>query len=262
VIIKATNFLKLAFVASLREVFGHALTPADYRYLPDENDANCKLRIYRAFPKRQFNPPCLVINADASDARYRYLDDEIVTDIYGVGDELVVNDALQVTPVTALTQVRDSINNIYVEDVDFTYDWEANKFTWIVTKPTPYYATYKTRTFISRLSTPLMDRKVQSQIVVPIRITIYAMSTTDRERLTDLIVLYIRSVFRNKFKPFCTYANIQIGGDTQEEWENQVLYINTVTVTCWTQYASEIPMDIYAMIEAFNIDIAVQTMEE
>jgi hypothetical protein len=252
----------LAFVAALRAAFGHTSTPADYRYLEDENDVNCKLRIFRAFPKRQFNPPALVVNADAADARFRYLDDERASDVYRVYEEQITNDGFQVTPIIRIADVYDSIGNHYVEDQDFTYDAANNVLTWSIIKPDPYFATYDTRTFTDRYKTILYARKIQSQLVVPIRITVYALSTTDRERLTDLVVLYVRSVFRDRFKVFCTYTDISVGGETQDDWENQVLYINTVTVECWTQFANEIPMDLYALIQQINIDIAVRTLGE
>jgi len=263
-IIRATNYLKLAFVAALREAFGSTVTPTDYRYGPDENDPTVKLRIYRAFPRRQFNPPCLVINADASDARFRYLDEEIVSEIYRVYEEQVINDSLQVTPIIRIASIKDSIGNTYVEDTNFTYSGNTNTITWLtpLPPPSPYFATYDTRTFTNKYQTVFYGKKVQSQIVVPIRISIYALSTTDRERITDLVILYVRSVFRDKFKPFCTYINIQVGGETQEDWSNQPLYINTVTVDCWTQYASEIAQDMYALINSFDIDIAVRTLME
>ena len=258
-IIKATNFLKLAFVVALREAFAHTTTPSDYRYLANENDPNCKLRIYRAFPKRQFNPPALIINAEAADARFRYLDDEFVSNIYRVTDEQVNNDALSVVPVMRIAGVRDQLQQTYEEGTNFTYDCTTNQFTWITSKPDPYWCTYDTRTYRDRISTPIQARKVQSQIVVPIKISVYAFSTTDRERLTDLVVLYVRSVFREKFKDFCTFANIQVGGEQQDDWDNNPLYINTITVDCWTQYASEIDQSLYELINNIDITIAVRT---
>lgn len=259
-LIKATNYLKLAFVTTLRAAFGHTATPTEYRYVANENDPASKVRIYRAFPTRQFNPPGLVINTDPADASFKYLDDERVADIYRVYDEQITNDGFQVTPIIRIADLYDSIGTHYVENTDYTYNADTNLITWTAIKPNPYFAIYDTRTFVDKYKTVLYARKIQSQLVVPVKITVYALSTTDRERLTDLVVLYVRSVFRDRFKPFCTYARIDVGGESQEDWENQVLYVNTVTVECWTHFASEIPMDLYSLIQNFDIDIAVRTL--
>ena len=84
------------------------------------------------------------------------------------------------------------------------------------------------------------------------------MRTTDRERLTDLVVLYVRHVFREKFKPFITYIDIRIGGETQTTWDNQPLFSNTVTIDCWTQYKSELPLKLYELIQKINLNIITQ----
>ncbi|MEM2986559.1 MAG: hypothetical protein QXV60_00460 [Nitrososphaerota archaeon] len=251
------------FVAALREAFKHPTTPEDYRYDEDENDpTKCKLRIYRAFPQRQFRPPCLVVNTAASDAKFRYLGEEAVRDIYRVTNETVTNDALYAFPILRIKEVKDDIGTIYIEGTDFTFDYKNNFFNWIHTKPSLYFCTYDTFKFISKDYTVITAKKIESQIEVPVRITIYALRTTDRERLTDLVILYTRSVFRDKFKPFTTYLNISIGGETEETWENAPLFINTVTIDCWSHYSHEIDYSLYTVIEKINIQAEVQRLAE
>jgi len=260
-IVRYTNFLKLSFVVLLRTAFGDATTPSDYRYLEDENDPNCKLRIYRAFPKRTFNPPILVVSADQGDARMRYLEDEEVQSVYRVTNETVVNDTVSAPPVRNLVEVKDDVQT-YTEGTDFTLDATAGVFTWITPKPATYFTTYDTFKFISKDFTTLYSKIVQSQMRIPVKITVYALSTTDRERLTDLVVLYFRHVFRSKLKQFTTYSDIRVGGETQTVWDNQQLFSNTVTVDCWSAYAHEVPYNLFNLIEQINLDIEIQNLGE
>ena len=257
-LIKYTNFIKLSFVALLREAFGHSSTPADYRYLPNDNDPNCKLRIYRAFPQRMFKAPAIVISADPGNAQLRYFDDEKVADIYRVHDEEVVSSTLAVYPIFRVIELKDDANVPYIEGTHFTLDKPTGVLTWIVTEPTKYFATYDTLKFVNRTLTVLQARHVQSMLQVPVTMTVYAMRTTDRERLTDLLILYLRHVFRDAFKPLFTYADIKLGGENETTWDNQPLFTNTVTVDIWSQYANEIDYGLYDLINNINVQVAVK----
>jgi len=244
-------------VVALREAFGSTTTPADYRYLADETRPECKLRIYRAFPKRNFRPPCLVVSVDPGTAKFRYLDDEVVKQIYRVYNEAVSHDTLEVTPACRLATITDGITT-YVEDTDFTVNLLTGLITWLIPTPTAYTATYDTFKFTRKDQTVPYAKKVQSQLRVPISIDVHALSTTDRERLTDLVVLYVRHVFLGLFKrKGVTYIDIKLGGETETTWDNQIIYGHTITLDVWSQYANEIPMDLYALIERINVDVAI-----
>ena len=258
-LVRATNFLKMAFVTCLRQAFGSDVTPAEYRYSENENDPNCKLRIYRAFPQRMFRPPCLIVTAEAADAKIRYLDEEHVKDIYGVVEE-VLNDNVSVVPVYRINSVKDVSGTLYTEGTDFTLDYKTGKFTWINTRPPQYFCDYETLTFIDKFKTIPVSRIAQSQLEVPVTITVYALRTTDRERLTDLVILYTRYVFREKFKPYMTYLNIRVKGETQTTWDNQPLFSNAVTIDCWTQYKSELPQKLFDLISQINLSIEVEKL--
>jgi hypothetical protein len=252
----------MSFVALLRAAFGDAATPAEYRYLADETSPDSKMRIYRAFPQRMFKPPAIVVNADPANAQLRYFDDEYVLNIYRIHEENVQNNQLQGVPVFRLVELKDANAVIYVEGTHFTLAKSTGVVTWLVTQPLVYYCTYDTTTFIDKYVTVLQSKHVQSTLTVPITMTIYALRTTDRERITDLVTLYVRHVFRDRFKPLFTYADIKLGGEVETTWENQPLFSNTVTVDVWTQYANEIDVGLFELINNIDVNVVVQQLNE
>ena len=259
-IIKYTNFIKISFVALLRAAFGHAATPADYKYLANESDPKCMLRIYRAFPQRMFKPPAIVVNAEPGNASLRYFDEEKVSEIYRVTAEQVNGNTIAITPVLRIIEVKDDSGHTYTEGTHFTLTKATGVLTWLVAQPPIYFATYDTFSFYSKTVTIPQAKHVQSMLQVPVTLTIYALSTTDRERLTDLTILYVRHVFRETFKPIFTYADIKLGGETETVWENQTLFSNTVTIDVWSQYANEIDYGLYDLIKNIDVQVAVKNI--
>jgi hypothetical protein len=262
ILIRYTNYIKVIFVALLRTAFAHASTPEEYRYTEDETSPDSKLRIYRAIPQRMFKPPAIVVNVEPGNAQLRYFDDEKVSSIYRVHDQLVSGDQISIVPVYRLIEMKDSNGVIYTEDTHFTLNKTTGVITWIVTAPATYYATYDTFKFTDKYVTVEQAKHVQSMLNVPVTMTVYALRTTDRERLTDLVILYTRHLFRDLFKPILTYSDIKLGGEVQTDWENQPLFSNTVTVDCWSQYANEIDYGLYDLIQNIDINIAVKNVGE
>jgi len=251
-IIKSTYFLKILFEEALRQAFASTTTPEEYRYDPDENGPLCKIRIYRSFPRRNFNPPVIVINAEPGDASLQYLGKETVKDVFRMDNEEVQSDTLKLVPLLTIDSVVDGGSNPYVEGTNFTVDKKTGVFTWITPKPSKYYCTYTTFSYLNNYTFPA-GKWVQSQVRVPVKITVYALSTTDRERIIDLIVLYVRHVFKDLFRPMAEYIDMRIGGETETTWDNQIVYTNTLTVDCWSAYAHFIDLSTFDLIK--NIDI-------
>ena len=323
-VIKYTNFVKLMLETCLRTAFSSSSVPAEYKYVADENDPNCKLRIYREFPRRQFNPPIITVTASAGDASIKYLNDEAVKDIFIVYDEVVASNTLAFVPIsikstkqvsmgttvtneavtdnylyysplTAVTSLTNPTHTVtYTPGVNFTVDLTTGLITWLTAQPAAYVCTYTVPSqylptgttytqgtnFTVNLTTGVItwitaapahysctyltftDQKaftypagkwVQSSLEVPVRITVYAMSTTDRERILDLIILYIRHVFRDFLAPYITYINIRIGEESSTIISNQVVYTNTVTVDCWTHYADYIDQSLLELIKKIDV---------
>jgi len=187
-IIRITNHIKLAFVALLRVAFSSQYVPQQYKYSTDEKES--KLQIYRAFTKRVFSPPALVVEAEATDAHVELL---------GVQENLVVEEN----------------SNI-----------------------------------------------VGGLCYVPVKISIYALSTTDRENLTDLVITFVRFLFRKKLQETgIVYSKITTGGETTEDWMGQILYKSTVTVNCTAETSTELPQEFVDFINKFNLTIAIEQLK-
>ena len=301
-VIRYTNYCKLLLLECLRTAFGSSSVPAEYKYVANEDDPACKLRIYRELPRRQFNPPLITVSASAGDASIKYLNNETVKEVFIVYSELVqsntlayvplsINSLVKVaqgttvtdeavasdnylaySPLTSVTSVSNPTKTThYTLGSDFTVDlttgfitwvtaqpasyicsyvvplqylptgttyilgtnYTVNTYTgvitWITTPPAHYACTYLTFSDVAGVTYPA-GKWVQSSLEVPVRVTVYALSTTDRERITDLVVLYLRHVFREFLTPYMTYVKIRLGDETTTPWSNQVVYVNTVTI--------------------------------
>lgn len=90
---------------------------------------------------------------------------------------------------------------------------------------------------------------------VPVKITIMAKTTTDREMLTDLVSSYIRFAARPLFaKNRVEYLDIQAGEAGDEPLsEKDRMFIGTVDVKCQTEFRSLIDMSIYAKIQKISL---------
>lgn len=93
-------------------------------------------------------------------------------------------------------------------------------------------------------------------IWIPVKLTVVAKTTTDREILTDMVTSYIRYVFRDKFlKEKIEYLDIQAGDQSEEgdTPENRRFY-GSVTVRCQTQFSQYVDRRLYDTIMSINLD--------
>jgi hypothetical protein len=75
--------------------------------------------------------------------------------------------------------------------------------------------------------------------IVPITINILAKaSTDDRENITDIVVMILRVLARGQFaRHGFSYNKIEVGGENEAEGEDgEILYGNSVTINCNTDY--------------------------
>jgi hypothetical protein len=83
---------------------------------------------------------------------------------------------------------------------------------------------------------------------IPVKLTILAKTATDREKLTDLLSIYVRFVFRQLlYKANVPYLDIRSGEAGEETVDGEVIYKGEVTVQCQTEFKQKID---YSMIEA------------
>lgn len=145
---------------------------------------------------------------------------------------------------------EDNTKIYYSRDEVYT---TANDRTlvWTIAEPERYYVTYLT----GQVTLIQSAKFVQSYLDVNVTFDIYARSTTDRERITDLLVLYLRHVFKEAVTPYFVYNEITVGGESQEMFDNQMIYKNSVTVKCITHYSHVIDNSLLAVIKSIPIDI-------
>lgn len=98
------------------------------------------------------------------------------------------------------------------------------------------------------------DRVYSGVMNIPVKLTILAETTTDRERLTDLLSIYVRYVFRDLFYKFnMPYLDVQAGEDGEDVVDNKVIYKGFVTVRLQTQFSQKIDMTFYDLITSINL---------
>lgn len=96
----------------------------------------------------------------------------------------------------------------------------------------------------------IVELKRVAPIITPVIVRIGALTTQDRDRLTDIVSFLIRRIFRDRFaKEGIAYTGIEIGGDQEESWFNQVVYTKDITVKCYTEVQDTVPQD---LINAIN----------
>ena len=93
-------------------------------------------------------------------------------------------------------------------------------------------------------------------LFIPVKLTVVAKTTTDREILTDMVTGFVRYVFRDKFlKEKIEYLDIQ-AGDAGEEGDNPAnrRFLGSLTVRCQTQFSQVIDRRLYDLVQSINLD--------
>jgi len=93
---------------------------------------------------------------------------------------------------------------------------------------------------------------------IPISMHIEARTTTDCEILTDLTMIYVRHIFRNKFSEYgFAFTKILIGGETQETRDNESIFKNSVKIDCYSEYEFKLDASLINTIDKINLDVEV-----
>ena len=93
---------------------------------------------------------------------------------------------------------------------------------------------------------------------IPITMTVTAKnSTDDRENLTDILVMILRILGRGQFSRFgFSYNKIAISGDAEEPADDgEILYRNSVTINCNTDYWYLFDKNQQELINAIGIKV-------
>ena len=140
-----------------------------------------------------------------------------------------------------------SKDEVYVTPNDRT-------IVWNIPEPDNYFVSYTA----NRSDCIYAGDFVQAPLNVEIRFEVFARSSQDRERLTDLLVLYIRHVIKPEIIKYFTYSGENVSGESQEMFDNKVIYKNTVTVPCVTHYSYYIDKSTYELIKNIPVELDVE----
>lgn len=152
----------------------------------------------------------------------------------------------------------------------YTYDENGNKLyysrdevycsvgdrrlIWVIPEPDNYFVSYiSSKSLLSN-----SGKFVQSPLNVTVKFDVYARSSQDRERITDLLVLYIRHLVKPYVAPYFVYSGEQVSGESQDMQDNQVIYKNSVTVPCVSHYSHYIDNSVYALIKSIRVDVEAE----
>ena len=152
----------------------------------------------------------------------------------------------------------------------YTYDKDGNKLyyssdevycitgsrnlIWNVNEPDHYFVSYiSAKGLLSNTG-----KFVQSPLNVTIKFDVYARSSQDRERITDLLVLFIRHIVKPYVAPYFVYSSEQVSGESQDMLDNQVIYKNSITVPCVSHYSNYIDNSVYALIKSIKVDVEAE----
>lgn len=125
---------------------------------------------------------------------------------------------------------------------------------WNIPEPNNYFVSY----IANRSDCIYTGDFVQAPLNVEIKFDVFARSSQDRERITDLLVLYIRHVIKPEIIKYFVYSGENVSGESQEMFDNKVIYKNTVTVPCVTNYSHYIDKSIYELIKNIPVELDVE----
>ena len=84
-------------------------------------------------------------------------------------------------------------------------------------------------------------------------VQIAAESTTDREELTDIVPSFLIGAARQPLYEAGLHINkVSMGGEREEDWGNEKVYLQSVTVETYSEWRREIPIDANDIMDTIN----------
>jgi hypothetical protein len=82
-------------------------------------------------------------------------------------------------------------------------------------------------------------------------VLIAAESTPDREELSDIVSSYLIGVARQPLHDAGLFIKtVSAGGEREEDWANDKIYMQPITVETFSEWRREIPLD--SLVETIN----------
>lgn len=92
------------------------------------------------------------------------------------------------------------------------------------------------------------------QIPIEVKIQIAAITDSDRRKLTDITALFCRHLFTNAIAQFgIGFKNVRINGETEADWQGVPLYLNSITIPCYTEWNCRYPIALVDVISKISI---------
>jgi hypothetical protein len=89
---------------------------------------------------------------------------------------------------------------------------------------------------------------------IPVTLTILAETATDREKLTDILSIYVRFVFRDLlYKANIPYLDIKSGEAGEDKTDGGVIYKGKVDVRCQTEFRQKIDLSLIEAVNAIDL---------
>lgn len=104
----------------------------------------------------------------------------------------------------------------------------------------------------------LTQQVFHGDLTIPINLKVMARgSSDDREQLTDTLLIILRILGRGAFFPFgFAYNKIQINGEDQiVDDDNTMIFTNSITVPCITDYQFTITPDVNQILEKIVVKV-------
>lgn len=257
--IQYINWVKAAFVASLRAIFGSQYVPEQYKYIDDEEQT--KILIYTAFPYRSFKSPCLVVDINSGSASVSYVGPQERIDRKIIKDFRLV-----------LTKSSNNLDPLVVNNTKIRFqDIESIEITgYNINEDYTLISDNQGNAIINWINPPnegiLLEIFVQLKEGVPylyfsgilrlrIKVDIYAQTVTDVEKLTDLLVVFLRFFLRDKLAELkITYTSINVSSISSAMWKDEILYKSTISIdNCHTEYELIFPESLLGYVQKINL---------
>jgi hypothetical protein len=93
-------------------------------------------------------------------------------------------------------------------------------------------------------------------LTLEVNIDILTQNIVDMEKLTDIVLILMRYVFREKFQEKnIAFSNLKISGESEEKEDVGKIYKNTITTKVTTDFTNFIPKSLVEKIEKINITV-------
>ena len=84
-------------------------------------------------------------------------------------------------------------------------------------------------------------------------VQIAAESINDREELTDIVSSFFIGMIRQEiYESGLFIRNVSLGGEREEDWGNDKVFLQSITIDTYSEWRREIPIDANDLLESIN----------